>query len=107
MSKVESYRALRIRIEGGIAFATIDHPPINLLDWTLIVELDRFGCEVEADPDVRVVVIDSANPEFFIAHADVNLILRLPREPQHHRPSSPSSRQWRTDLERCRRQRSR
>jgi enoyl-CoA hydratase/carnithine racemase len=27
-------------------------------------------------------VIDSANPEFFIAHADVNLILRLPREPQ-------------------------
>jgi enoyl-CoA hydratase/carnithine racemase len=31
---------------------------------------------------VRVVVIDSANPEFFIAHADVNLILRLPREPQ-------------------------
>ena len=82
MSKVEGYRALRIQIEGGIAFATIDHPPINLLDRTLIVELDRFGREVEADPDVRVVVIDSANPEFFIAHADVNLILRLPREPQ-------------------------
>jgi len=82
MTKVEGYRALRIQIEGGIAFATIDHPPINLLDGTLIVELDRFGREVEADPDVRVVVIDSANPEFFIAHADVNLILRLPREPQ-------------------------
>jgi Enoyl-CoA hydratase/isomerase len=82
MSKVEGYRALRIQIEGGIAFATIDHPPINLLDGTLIIELDRFGREVEADPDVRVVVIDSANPEFFIAHADVNLILRLPRDPQ-------------------------
>jgi enoyl-CoA hydratase/carnithine racemase len=82
MTKVEGYRALRIQIEGGIAFATTDHPPINLLDGTLIVELDRFGREVEADPDVRVVVIDSANPEFFIAHADVNLILRLPREPQ-------------------------
>ena len=82
MSRAEGYRALRIQIDGGIAFATIDHPPINLLDGTLIVELDRFGREVEADPDVRVVVIDSANPEFFIAHADVNLILRLPREPQ-------------------------
>jgi enoyl-CoA hydratase/carnithine racemase len=78
----ERYTALRIRIEGGVAFATIDHPPINLLDGTLIVELDRFGREVEDDPVVRVVVIDSANPEFFIAHADVNLILRLPREPQ-------------------------
>ena len=28
------------------------------------------------------MVIDSANPEFFIAHADVNLILQLPRGPQ-------------------------
>src|SRR5205823_1209708 len=28
----------------------------------------------------RVVVVGSANPEFFIAHADVTLILGLPRE---------------------------
>ena len=34
MTKVEGYRALRIQIEGGIAFATIEHPPINLLDGT-------------------------------------------------------------------------
>jgi enoyl-CoA hydratase/carnithine racemase len=78
----EGYTALRVRVDGGVAFATIDHPPINLFDAALIVDLDRFGREVEADSEVRVVVIDSANPEFFIAHADVNLILQLPREPQ-------------------------
>ncbi len=78
----EGYTALRVRLDGGVAFATIDHPPINLFDAALIVDLDRFGREVEADSEVRVVVIDSANPEFFIAHADINLILQLPREPQ-------------------------
>jgi len=75
------YAALRIRVEDGIAFVTIDHPPINLLDAALIIELDRLGREVQADSNVRVLVLDSANPEFFIAHADVNLILGLPREP--------------------------
>jgi len=80
--QLEGYTALRFRVERGAVFATIDHPPINLFDGPLIVDLDRFGREVEADPDVRVVVIDSANPEFFIAHADLNLILQLPREAQ-------------------------
>ena len=78
----EGYTALRVRVDEGVAFATIDHPPINLFDAALIADVDRFGREVEADSEVRVVVIDSANPEFFIAHADVNLILQLPREPQ-------------------------
>jgi enoyl-CoA hydratase/carnithine racemase len=80
--QLEGYTAIRVRVERGVAFATIDHPPINLFDAALIVDLDRFGREVEADLEVRVVVIDSADPEFFIAHADVNLILELPRGPQ-------------------------
>lgn len=77
--ETEGYSALRVRIAGGVALATIDHPPINLFDGALIAEFDRLGREVEADPEVRVLVVDSANPEFFIAHADVGLILQLPR----------------------------
>jgi enoyl-CoA hydratase/carnithine racemase len=80
--KVEGYTTLRVRVDGGVAFATIDHPPINLFDAALILDLDRLGRELEGDSEVRVLVIDSANPEFFIAHADVNLILQLPRESQ-------------------------
>jgi enoyl-CoA hydratase/carnithine racemase len=74
------YAKLRVRLDGGVAFATIDNPPINLLDLELIVDLDRFGQEVEQADDVRVVVFDSADPEFFIAHADVGLIQALPSE---------------------------
>jgi enoyl-CoA hydratase/carnithine racemase len=76
----ENYEALRIGVEGGIARVTMDHPPINLLDLTLIAELDRVGRELEADDSVRVVLLDSADPEFFSAHADVNLILGLPHD---------------------------
>jgi enoyl-CoA hydratase/carnithine racemase len=72
---------LDIRVRDGVARATIDHPPINLLDVALMLELDRFGRQVADDDDVRVVVLDSANRDFFIAHADVEAILALPREP--------------------------
>jgi len=74
------YTALRVHVDRGVAFVTIDHPPINLLDMVLIQELDRLGREVEGDDDVRVVVLQSADPDFFIAHADVTLIQQLPKE---------------------------
>lgn len=77
---MDEYKTLRIRLDEGVAFATIDHPPINLLDLELIQDLDRFGREIEQADDIRVVVFDSADPEFFIAHADVRLIQTLPRE---------------------------
>ncbi len=76
----EDYQALRISVDQRIARVTIDHPPINLLDLTLILELDRFGREVTADSSVRVVLLDSADPEFFAAHADVSLIQALPTD---------------------------
>jgi enoyl-CoA hydratase/carnithine racemase len=83
----DDYSTLHVQVEGGICRATIDNPPINLLDLALILDLDRLGREVEADPDVRVLVLDSGNPEFFIAHADVTAIQALPREPLAEPPS--------------------
>jgi enoyl-CoA hydratase/carnithine racemase len=76
----DGYDCLKIRMDRGVAFVTIDHPPINLFDMALIVEMNTVGLELEADDSVRVVVIDSANPDFFIAHADINLILTMPEE---------------------------
>ena len=77
----DGYECLRIRVDRGVAWVTIDHPPINLFDLALMREMDRVGREVEADAEVRVVVLQSADPEFFIAHADVALIQTLPTEP--------------------------
>ena len=80
MEDWSSYKTLRVRLDRGVIFATIDNPPINLLDLELIGDLDRFGQAVEQAEDVRVVVFDSADPEFFIAHADVQLIKALPKD---------------------------
>jgi enoyl-CoA hydratase/carnithine racemase len=76
----DGYECLRVRVDRGVAWVTIDHPPINLFDMPLIRDMDRVGRELEADAAVRVVVLQSADPEFFIAHADVGLILGLPSE---------------------------
>lgn len=74
----DAYQCLKIRIDRGVCFATIDHPPINLFDVALMQEIDSLGRQVEADPAVQVVVFDSADPEFFLAHADVSLIQQMP-----------------------------
>lgn len=76
----DGYSCLKIKLDRRVLFVTIDNPPINLFDLPLMLEIDRLGRELEADDNVRVVVFDSANPDFFIAHADVNLILQLPTE---------------------------
>jgi enoyl-CoA hydratase/carnithine racemase len=66
--------ATQVRIEkrsAGYWRATFDHPPINLIDPQTIHELDSLVTQIESDPDVRVVVFDSADREFFLAHFDV------------------------------------
>jgi len=74
----DGYQCLRIEARDGVAWLTIDHPPLNLFDMPPIQEMLRAGEELERDAGVRVVVVQSANPEFFIAHADVELIQTLP-----------------------------
>jgi enoyl-CoA hydratase/carnithine racemase len=76
----DDYQLIRIAVAGGICRATIDHPPINLLDLQLLDEIGRLTQEVAADDEVRVLIVDSADPEFFIAHADVSLIQGLPAD---------------------------
>jgi enoyl-CoA hydratase/carnithine racemase len=76
----DNYQRIRITVGDGICRATIDNPPINLLDAGLILELGRFAVEVATDEDVRVVIFDSADPAFFVAHADITLIQRLPTD---------------------------
>jgi cytochrome P450/enoyl-CoA hydratase/carnithine racemase len=48
-----------------------NNPPINIFVPSTIVELGALMANLEADPSVKVVVFQSANPDFFIAHLDV------------------------------------
>jgi enoyl-CoA hydratase/carnithine racemase len=49
---------------------TFDHPPINTITATTVSELSELVDLIEAEPDLNVVVFDSANPDFFAAHYD-------------------------------------
>ncbi len=71
---------LRVDVDSGVAHVVIDHPPINLFDLELMFAFDALGQRLEVDDDVRVVVVSSADPDFWIAHADVAMILQLPRD---------------------------
>ena len=68
------YKCFQFRSESGVVFVSIDHPPINLLDEVLSQEFDRLGRELEADESVRVVVLESALPDFFIAHSGLGRV---------------------------------
>jgi enoyl-CoA hydratase/carnithine racemase len=50
---------------------TFSNPPINMFVPATIVELGALMSDLEADSSVKVVVFQSANPDFFIAHLDV------------------------------------
>ena len=82
------YQLLRIEVKEGVATAVVDAPPINLMTLPLFVELARFGAEVGDDESIRVVVLKSANAEFFIAHFDVAAILEFPIETQAERSAT-------------------
>ncbi|HZR82796.1 MAG TPA: enoyl-CoA hydratase/isomerase family protein [Candidatus Binatia bacterium] len=87
MTRYDGFKALRVHVERRVASVTIDHPPINLFDQVLFGDLSRLVPILEEDPAVAVIVFRSADPEFFIAHADVNWILTLPEE----KPPRPTS----------------
>jgi enoyl-CoA hydratase/carnithine racemase len=76
----EGYQRLRIAVEGRIVTATIDNPPINLITRELYGELARLAQELEADDAALVFVLKSADPDFFMAHFDVEAILSMPTE---------------------------
>jgi len=59
------------RTHPGRWTITFSNPPINIFLPTTIVELGALINEIEADPSVKVVVFQSANPDFFVAHLDV------------------------------------
>src|SRR5579872_5687794 len=66
------------RTHPGRWAITFNNPPINMFVPATIVELGALMTDLEADPTVKVVVFQSANAEFFIAHLDVAKAVEQP-----------------------------
>jgi enoyl-CoA hydratase/carnithine racemase len=71
----EDFKSISIEFRDRVAWLTINNPPVNMFDLTLVGEMYKAGGMLAQDDDVSVVVLQSADPDFFIAHADLNLLI--------------------------------
>jgi enoyl-CoA hydratase/carnithine racemase len=68
----ESTGPLRV-IEETPAYwrVVFDYPPFNIVDGTLYESLQHLLGRMDSSSDLRVVVFESANPDFYLAHFDL------------------------------------
>lgn len=76
----DDFKTLKLIQQGGVLRVTLSNPPANVMSLEMFQELALLTEQVESDDSVRVLVFDSADPEFFIAHFDVELILTFPTD---------------------------
>ena len=68
----ESATALRVVEEIPAYWRVVfDYPPFNMVDATIFEGLQDLLSRMDASPNLRVVVFESANPDFYLAHFDL------------------------------------
>ncbi|MCL8482868.1 MULTISPECIES: enoyl-CoA hydratase/isomerase family protein [Bradyrhizobium] len=67
-----NFETVKLREQPGVLYVTLSNPPINLMNGTMIRELFQLSGFLMQRKDLKVVVIDSADPDFFIAHFDLD-----------------------------------
>jgi len=72
------FKLVTVSVDGRIAYVTISNPPVNVITMDLLTELMALSAALKADPELTVVVVRSADPDFFLAHFDVAAILERP-----------------------------
>src|SRR5260221_8913455 len=72
MSKSESTMPVRVIEETSAYWRVLfDYPPFNIMDATIFEGLQDLLARMDSSPGLRVVVFESANPEFYLAHFDL------------------------------------
>ena len=68
----ESATSVRV-IEETPAYWRVlfENPPFNIVDATIFDGLQDLLARMDVSPSLRVVVFESANPEFYLAHFDL------------------------------------
>src|SRR5258707_2558738 len=68
----KSEPAVRVIEETPVYWrAVFDNPPFNMMDDTIFEGLQALLARMDASPNLRVVVFESANPDFYLAHFDL------------------------------------
>ena len=90
----QNYQTLVVTRQENILQVVVDAPPINVMTARMFAELRELIGWLEdpgAEPHgVQVVIFKSADPDFFIAHFDVERLLNLPVEGEPQREATLS-----------------
>jgi enoyl-CoA hydratase/carnithine racemase len=70
-----------VRESKGYWRIVINNPPLNLFDPKMFAELNVLMDNVEKDPDLKVVVFESGDDDFFMNHHDVENRTTVPDQP--------------------------
>lgn len=70
-----------LRQDGELLRVTFSNPPINLMSIKMTSELFELAGRLAFDSSVKVVVFDSADADFFIAHFDLEDLVRAAADP--------------------------
>mgnify|MGYP002138897542 CR=1 FL=1 len=76
-----SFKTLSLQQDGEFLRVTLANPPINLINIQMTEELFQLGGRLHADPSVKVVLLESADPDFFLAHFDLEDLERSAADP--------------------------
>lgn len=57
-----------------------DSPPINLVTPEMLTELPELVSQMEAASELRVIVFESANPDYFLNHYDTSRVAETPKD---------------------------
>jgi enoyl-CoA hydratase/carnithine racemase len=69
------YRTLRfVPSDPGVVSVVIDAPPMNLIGPELVRDLVGLFGSLESDQEIRVAVLESADPEYFVPHVDLTKV---------------------------------
>ena len=72
-----SFNLIHVETTAALATVTLDNPPVNVITEEFYSELAVLIDELALDRSLSVVVIKSADPDFFMAHFDVELLLQI------------------------------
>ena len=70
----DNFTTFNVKTENAIAWVTFDYPPVNIQGTAMLDDLNNLAEELECDRSIKVVVFQSAHPEIFIAHYDIELL---------------------------------
>lgn len=75
---LENFTTFKTSVENNILRVSFDYLEINVLGIEMMKDLEKLTDILEKDKEIKVIIFESRNEKFFIAHADIDMLQYLP-----------------------------